>query len=203
MIQWIIFDAMGVIYPVCDDVNTLLVPFIKSRKPLITRAFINEIYRKASLGEFKSGHLWEKFGFSDYSIENEFLDDCQKIDPDFISTALKLKTRFRIAMISNDIDEWSKYLRKKFGLEALFERFFISGEVKLRKPDPAIFRLFLDQTGAAAESCILIDDRPENLKAAASLGFRTILFNRDDDEAWENEIRSFSELPGAINLLIN
>jgi putative hydrolase of the HAD superfamily len=203
MNQWIIFDAMGVIYPVRDDTNALLVPFIQKKNPLINREFINQIYRKACLGEFKSITLWEKLGFNDYSIEKEYLDECQTIDPDFIKTALELKEKYKIAMISNDIDEWSKYLRKKYGLDKIFDTVIISGEVKLRKPDPEIFILFLEEAGTTADACIFIDDRPDNLKAASLLGIKTILFNRDNDEEWKIEIKSFTELNGTINLIIN
>ena len=44
----------------------------------------------------------------------------------------------------------------------------------LLKPDPAIFRLFLDRFSLRAEECLFIDDMSENVKAAESLKFQTI-----------------------------
>lgn len=54
-----------------------------------------------------------------------------------------------------------------------FRAIFISGELRLIKPDPAIFRHALDIIGAAAEDCVFIDDSAKNVAAAAQLGIRT------------------------------
>ncbi len=56
--KWIIFDAMGVIFTVGDDTNELLVPFVMERNKDLTREYINEVYRSASLGEISSNELY-------------------------------------------------------------------------------------------------------------------------------------------------
>jgi 2-haloacid dehalogenase len=55
----------------------------------------------------------------------------------------------------------------------------VSGEVKLGKPDPAIFRLFLARFGLAAEATAYIDDNQPNVDAAAALGMTAFRF-RDE-----------------------
>ena len=57
-----------------------------------------------------------------------------------------------------------------------FRRIFVSGELRLAKPDPAIFRHVLAAIGAAPEACLFIDDAQRNVAAAAALGMRTHLF---------------------------
>lgn len=57
-----------------------------------------------------------------------------------------------------------------------FETILVSGEERLIKPDPAIFRLFLDRTGLEAAACVFVDDSPKNVAAAAALGFDAIRF---------------------------
>jgi 2-haloacid dehalogenase len=52
----------------------------------------------------------------------------------------------------------------------------ISGEVKVGKPDPAIFREFLARFGLTAAETVYIDDRPENVAVAADLGIRAVQF---------------------------
>jgi 2-haloacid dehalogenase len=52
----------------------------------------------------------------------------------------------------------------------------ISGEVRIGKPDPAIFREFLSRFGLAAESTAFIDDHEPNVAAAAALGMQAIRF---------------------------
>ncbi len=57
-----------------------------------------------------------------------------------------------------------------------FETIILSGEVKLAKPDPRIFRLLLEKINRRAEECLLIDDALANIAVAEKMGFRTIWF---------------------------
>ncbi len=52
----------------------------------------------------------------------------------------------------------------------------VSFKVGMTKPDPRIFRLFLDQCALSPESCVFIDDTAENVKAARELGFTGVVF---------------------------
>jgi 2-haloacid dehalogenase len=54
---------------------------------------------------------------------------------------------------------------------------FISGEVGVAKPDPAIFGLFLERFGLTAEEIVFIDDSPANVAAARALGIESIRFD--------------------------
>ena len=67
---------------------------------------------------------------------------------------------------------------------ALFDRFrdiVVSGEERLVKPDPAIYRLALDRFGLEAAHAVFIDDNAANVAAAAALGLHAILFTGVDD----------------------
>ena len=44
------------------------------------------------------------------------------------------------------------------------------------KPDPEMYRMFLEEYGLSAEDCIFVDDTPENVTAAEGLGFTGIVF---------------------------
>ncbi len=46
--------------------------------------------------------------------------------------------------------------------------------MRVRKPDPAIYRLAVNLTQKKPEECCFIDDRAENLEPAARLGMKTI-----------------------------
>jgi 2-haloacid dehalogenase len=57
---------------------------------------------------------------------------------------------------------------------ALFEPFrdiLVSGEVRLLKPDPAIFDLALERFGLARGAGLFVDDRQDNVEAADRAGF--------------------------------
>lgn len=69
---------------------------------------------------------------------------------------------------------------KKYDFFKLFDDIILSGEVKLIKPDPAIFNLTLKRIRRSASECLLIDDSITNIEAARRLGFKTIHFQSPD-----------------------
>jgi 2-haloacid dehalogenase len=74
-----------------------------------------------------------------------------------------------------------------------FERLFISGELGMVKPDPAIFRHALAELGVPAGACLFVDDVPANVATAETVGFRTHLFR--SPEALAEELRRLQLLP--------
>jgi 2-haloacid dehalogenase len=61
-----------------------------------------------------------------------------------------------------------------------FDDILLSGDVRLNKPDPAIFNLLLNKIGYSAPECILIDDSQSNIDTAKKLGFATVHFASPD-----------------------
>ena len=53
---------------------------------------------------------------------------------------------------------------------AYFQGYLLSGEERLVKPDPAIYRRFFERFTLSPEECFFIDDRPDNIAAAQTLG---------------------------------
>lgn len=64
--------------------------------------------------------------------------------------------------------------RERFAFLNAFADVVVSAHERLVKPDPAIFDLFLERNGLAAEDCLFIDDSAANVATAESLGFDTI-----------------------------
>jgi putative hydrolase of the HAD superfamily len=56
------------------------------------------------------------------------------------------------------------------GWSDLFDVVVISGEVGMRKPEPEIYQLTVDQLGVPAQQCAFVDDLRPNVRAAAELG---------------------------------
>ena len=57
-----------------------------------------------------------------------------------------------------------------------FGHLLFSCELKLAKPDPECYAHALARLGASAEEVIFIDDRSENVTAAAALGLQSLHF---------------------------
>ena len=83
---------------------------------------------------------------------------------------------YRLYGLSNWSTETFQQVRNKFAFLSWFEAILLSGEVKLLKPDPRIFALFLQRIGRTAQECLLIDDSQANIAAAHQMGFMTIRF---------------------------
>ena len=61
-----------------------------------------------------------------------------------------------------------------------FEKTFASFELHLLKPEAAIYRHVIQETGLRPEDILFIDDRQENLDAAAAEGFQVLLSTDHD-----------------------
>lgn len=68
------------------------------------------------------------------------------------------------------------HLRRRFEFWSLFAGIVISGEVKLVKPEPAIFEHLLNRYELAARDSVFVDDLPANIQAAQALGLHGVLF---------------------------
>src|SRR3972149_5219963 len=205
MIKWIIFDAMGVVFVEGDDVHKHLVPFIQERIP-ISKEKIYATYRKASLGDINAVEFWKDIGLEDEypSIEIQYLESRSDLDKGFLPVAMTLSKKYELGLLSNDISDWSTYLRKKFAID-FFDVVVISGNVYCRKPDLKIFERFLNDANARGEECIFIDDRITNLIAAHSTGMKTIHFVIRDDKSDfipDSFITSFDEIESAIEEIV-
>jgi len=182
-VEYIIFDAMGVVYPVGDDTNDLLIPFVQARNSHITAKEISELYFEASLGHMKSTDFWRSCnisGISPNDLEYTYLSTCLRPDAAFFPVAEALRKRgLHLVMLSNDVSEWSFFLRKKWGLDDIFELSIISGDVGIRKPDVEIYRFALEKLKCNPKTCVFIDDRERNLIPAMELGIQAIHFDRE------------------------
>ena len=197
MIKYVIFDVMGVIFSVGDDVEGLLIPYVHSLKPDIDNQKIKDLYLAASLGKITSRDLWTQLGFEKAdipTIESNYLENSFTLDAGFPPCARVLKNRYGIALLSNDVSEWSRFLRDFHGIEPLIDTAFISGDFGIRKPDPKIYQLALDTLGVRANECLFIDDYPERVDAACELGICSVLFNREGHDYHGLRIESFSQL---------
>ncbi len=67
-----------------------------------------------------------------------------------------------------------------------FAREYVSGRLKLIKPDPAIYAHVETDCGITPERLLFADDRPENIDAAAARGWQTHLF--EHPQGWADRL---------------
>ena len=71
--------------------------------------------------------------------------------------------------------------QQRFPFLAGFDGAVVSGDERLLKPDPAIYRLLLHRYGLEAADCVFIDDSRANVDAARSVGMQAIHYREGMD----------------------
>ncbi len=80
------------------------------------------------------------------------------------------------AITNFSADFWTPFHEQERAFFSRFRDIVVSGEVKLLKPDPAIYYLALDRFRLRPDEALLIDDRQINVFAAEAVGMRAHLF---------------------------
>jgi putative hydrolase of the HAD superfamily len=183
-IKCVVFDVMGVILVEGHDVTNLLIPFIERECGCNDKEEIYKRYREASLGIISAKEFWKGISNNYPEIQWKYLNICFEVDPQFFPIVRKLKKKYLLAILSNDVGEWSKYLRDRYDYDRFFEEIVVSSDFQSRKPDEKIYRVLIGRLKSheiEPQKCILIDDRLKNLKTAKDLGMKTIHFEREYD----------------------
>ena len=137
--------------------------------------------------EFESGKIGES-AFLDRFIEmcrlrctREYLEAaCADIfwpNPEICDLIPKLRPRYRILLGSNTNVIHSRFFRKQFALVlSHFDALALSHEVGVRKPNVAFFEHCQTLTHAKPGECLFVDDLPDNVKSACTLGWQGIIY---------------------------
>lgn len=108
-------------------------------------------------------------------IWNSMLLDFPDYRLEFIENLSKAG-RYRLFLLSNTNALHILYVEKVMGSEKFnrfknaFEKFYLSHEIKLRKPHKEIYRFVLEDNQIMAEETLFIDDTSENTETAEKLG---------------------------------
>ena len=100
---------------------------------------------------------------------------------DFFPETLKVMNFLKhnnveICLLSNalpNLHHTAKRLARK-------ENIFVSYELGLLKPDVKIFQAVLQKLGVKPEEVFLVDDKPQNVAAAESIGIQGVLFQKEN-----------------------
>ena len=85
------------------------------------------------------------------------------------------------AITNFSADFWPPFHEKEQAFFARFRDIVVSGQVKLLKPDPAIYFLALDRFRLRPADALFVDDREINVEAALAVGMQAHLFTGAED----------------------
>jgi putative hydrolase of the HAD superfamily len=105
----------------------------------------------------------------------------------------QLQLHYNMYLLSNtnEIHEkaFNEMLKIQCGYPSLalfFDRVYLSHRVGLRKPDPKIFELVINENNLKIEETLFIDDSLQHIESASKLGLKTI--HLKDNMTMENDI---------------
>ena len=88
---------------------------------------------------------------------------------------------YKLYVLSNMSKEYIAFLRK-FPVFDYFDEQIVSCEIGLGKPDRRIYEYLISHCKLEPSETIFIDDRKDNVDAAAEVGLQTMHFDRNDAE---------------------
>ena len=105
------------------------------------------------------------------------------IDPEALPVLKDLKRRNKtVGLVSNfDHPPHVRRILSENGWAAVFDIVVISSEVGVKKPDPAIFALALNQTGISATDAVYVGDTHDDVTGAIAAGIKPVLISRSDN----------------------
>jgi putative hydrolase of the HAD superfamily len=111
------------------------------------------------------------------------------IDPQTVPVISALKHNKTVGLVSNfDHPPHVRRFLSGNGLGNCFDTVIISGEVGVKKPDPAIFSFGLEQTGLAPDNVVYVGDTHEDVAGAIAAGIRPIFLARPHNRTKGNAL---------------
>lgn len=110
-------------------------------------------------------------------------------NPAMLAWQLALKQRGLLtAIVSNMGDSVHARMQRELDWLSRFDVLVWSYQLRIAKPDPAIYSYALDKLGTQPAETLFIDDRPQNVDAAIAFGMKGIVFTTV--EKLRNDLRA-------------
>ncbi len=87
------------------------------------------------------------------------------------------KKEIPLILLSNTSRIHFEHIRQQFSILDYFDRFVLSYQVGMIKPEPGIFEIAAQKAQTAPEHCFFTDDIPENIIAARQAGLQAEQFH--------------------------
>ena len=138
-------------------------------------------------GELTGPEFWRKLihdaglSLDDSAIEELNLWDARMwttVNPAMLAWQQRLKERGLLtAILSNLGDTVLANMQREYDWLPRFDALVWSYQLRMVKPDAAIYRHTLKALGTRAEETLFIDDRPANIEGARAVGMQGIVFS--------------------------
>ncbi len=121
-----------------------------------------------------------------YGVFYEIYNDIFSLNASAVDVLSQVKTAgYKTLLLSNTDPERFGFVRRRFPEVLFFDHYVLSYELKLLKPDPAIYLAAVRLAGTQPQECVFIDDMEENIAGAIDAGLAGIHYRPETDLAAE------------------
>lgn len=145
----------------------------------------------AGVGAISEEEHWNTVA-SELKISKESLSDFRnnfwsgdRVDATLFEFIQSLRPAYKTALLSNAWTGTRKALEEYYNCLGIFDAIIISAEVKLAKPDPAIYMKMLNLLSVMPHEAVFIDDTLTNVQAASQMGIHAIHFHSAEQAMME------------------
>jgi putative hydrolase of the HAD superfamily len=168
-----------------------------------------ELYEKNRVlydrGDLSPKEYWSRFAEETACLLDEAtierlqgwdIEMWSSLDPAMLEWSARLGLHgYKTGILSNLHERFVRVLRNSSSWLRYFDSQILSSEVRLAKPDPAIFRLCLRSLEMNGRDVLFVDDRQANVVAARSEGIGAICFRSVEQLRTELRMLGFDVLP--------
>ncbi|MDE1869827.1 MAG: HAD family phosphatase [Candidatus Micrarchaeota archaeon] len=180
MIKCILFDLGGVLVDFSDDDYFRYLSKVSGKKPKEVEKLLDYWWRRIDLGlihiKFFEEKIEKLLKIPKEKVQwIEFYEKRVKLNNKMMKLKKALRKRYKVAFLSN-ID-FSRYDIAMSRLDMKhFDRDFASCYMKLRKPDPEIYKVVAKKMKLKPQEIVFIDNRLDNVLGARSAGMKALWF---------------------------
>ena len=121
-----------------------------------------------------------------YEVFYEMYNDIFSLNDAAVEILARVKAAgYQTLLLSNTDPERFGFVRARFPEILFFDDYVLSYELKLLKPDPAIYLAAARLAATPPQECVFIDDMEENVKGAVAVGLAGIHYTPATDLAAE------------------
>ena len=174
-----IFDFFGVLSG--DIGNTF---FLKHFSPDVALKIKDQYFKPADLGLITFEEVVQKMSKDldiDYNILLDELKGYAKINDELFKYILKLRKNNHVALLSNAPKDVHKLLYSQINFNDYFEKFYISGQQGISKPDLKFYELCVNSFNQKFDEIYMIDDNINNLKNLDKINIKGILYTSNEE----------------------
>ena len=170
----ILFDFFGII---SSEVSPIF--FKRYFNEEAAKIVKEEIMSKGDNGELNEEEIYEliasRMNMTPLKIKEDF-NDLIKINFELVEYIKELKKEYRVYLLSNAMSSFLRRILDKYNLYELFNKVYISSEIKLIKPYEEFFNYVINKENIDPINAIMIDDNKKNILGAIKTNLNGIVY---------------------------